>query len=179
MTKHYSIEIISKKLFFKATYRNGKFRKIEHLRGKLNRELMDSLGRVIPVDENEVQVLNKLWFQRVNYQVEVKEVSLYTKFLNEWCVFYENLTNIPPKITGADTNALKSIITYLKRINNSNETETLTTWKQLLDSWNELNQFHQQNTDLKYINSKLNVIIREIIKNNGASTTRTGRSVSI
>lgn len=178
MTHHYTVEIISKEVFFKATYRNGKFRKLEHLKGKLTRELMDSLGRIIPITEQEIEILNKKWFTKVNYLIVTRDKSIYTQFLEQWDYFYSTITNVPPKFTGADGNALKQIIAYLKKINGGIEEEALNNWILILESWDNLKAFHKENTDLKYINSKLNVIIREIQQKNG-NTSGTDSSVAI
>lgn len=170
MTHHYTIEIIKVKLFFKATYRNKKFRKIEHLRGKLDRSLMNSIGRVIPVNEDELPSFNKEFEKRVNYKIEVKNETIHTQFLNEWVAFYqENNKNLKPKVTGADVNALKSIRIYL-RSQAVNDEEALDSWRMILSNWNVLGSFHKKQMDLKYINSKLNVIIREI-QQQGVSTS--------
>ncbi len=162
MTQHYSIEIISKKVFLKATYRSGKFRRIEHLRGKLDRELMNSIGKVIPVKEEEIADMNKKWFSKVNYRIEVKQVkSLNKQFVEAWFKFYEDLTGVSPKFNAVDGNAIKQIMNYLKSVS-IDENEALATWEVILESWNTLDEFHQKQTDLKYINSKLNVIIKQV-----------------
>lgn len=179
MTHHYIIEIIKPELFLKATYRNKKFRKLEHLRGELDRSLMNSIGRAIPINEDELPSFNREFENRVNYQIEVpQQQSLYSQFLQEWFKFYEDLTDLKPKFTGADGNALKQIINYLKK-QSTNDGEALATWQLILDSWGELNEFHQQNTDLKYINSKLNVIIREIKQKKSTNLSGTNRNIEL
>ncbi|MBS9774996.1 MAG: hypothetical protein KGV59_07585 [Tenacibaculum sp.] len=164
MTHHYTIEIISKKLFFKATYRNNKFRKLEHLRGELDQEIMDAIGQTIPVNEDDIGDFNKKWFKRVNYQIEVKQAkseSLYKRFLDEWFNFYQQMNGIKPKFTGTDGKALNQIIGYFKQLTDT-EDEALTGWQLILDNWEYLSDFHKKQVDIKYINSKLNVIITEI-----------------
>lgn len=171
MTHHYIIEIIKPKLFLKATYRNKKFRKIEHLRGKLDRSLMNSIGRVIPVNEDELPSFNREFENRVNYQIEVKQVqSLYTRFLNAWFQFYEDLMELKPKFTGADGKALNRIIAYLKT-QSVDEEEAFNTWDFFLSNWNNLPTFHQKNTDLKYIDSKFNILINELKTNTITSSS--------
>ncbi len=179
MTHHYIIEIIKLKIFLKATYRNGKFRKLERLRGKIDRKIMDALGKVIPISEEELPTLTKAYFGKVGYKIDVKkEQSLFTQFLNEWFYFYEDLTNLKPKFTGADGNALKQIISYFKQ-QTTTEEEALETWKVLLGNWEYLSAFHRKQIDLKYINSKLNVIIREIKQKNSTNLSGTNRSVEL
>lgn len=181
MTHHYTIELHKPNVELKATYKNKKFVRIERTKGVITRELMDSIGKTIPINEEEISKLNEKLFQRVTYSIipSDKQPSLYILFLNEWIVFYERITNLSPKITGADGNALKQIIQYLKKINGNNEEIALDNWKVILASWGDLPKFHQDNTDLKYINSKLNVIIRLIIRNNGSDTTGNNSSVSL
>ena len=180
MTHHYTIEVIKKNLFFKATYRNGKFRKIEHLRGKIDREFMNFLGRIIPVNEEEISTLNEAWFNRVNYTIDVKQEkkTLNKRFVDAWFNFYEETTTMKPKYTGADGKALAQIMTYLKSMS-ANEEGAFITWQLILDSWEDLNEFHQSQLDLKYINSKLNVIIREIRTKKDSNIKGTNRSVEL
>jgi hypothetical protein len=181
MTTHYTIQLTNYKIDFKATYRDGKFRKLEHLRGRMNQSLMDSLGKVIPQLESELETFIKKFAGRVSYTKEAGgQKTEFSKFLSAWYQFYrkEN-NNLDPKHAGAETNALKAIIVYLKKINNGDETAALANWNLLLNSWDSLSEFHQKQMDLKYINSKLNVIIREIIRENGVNTTGDNSSVSI
>lgn len=181
MTTHHNIKISSTSTEFKATYRDGKFRKLEHLRGKLDQTMLNSLGKVIPQKESELEAFINQFKDRVIYTSESKkEVSIFSQFNTAWFAFFrkEN-NNIDPKFTGADGKALKQIIAYLKNINNGDEAAALSNWNLLLNSWESLSEFHQAQTDLKYINSKLNVIIREIIRKNGVNTSGDNSSVSI
>lgn len=170
MTHHYIIEIISTKTILKATYRNRKFRKLEHLRGKLDRKIMDALGKVIPITETEFSDFNKKWLNKVNYQIEVKgPQSLYTQFKEVWTTFFKKEHNgNTPKHGGAETNALKQIVSYFKS-QTITEDEALENWRILLDNWEYLSEFHKKQVDLKYINSKLNVIIRELQTKNATT----------
>lgn len=179
MTNKYLIHIIKSDMTLKVTYRNKRIITVTHQLGKFDEFVINHLGALLPVYEKDIPIKEQEYLGKVTYTLEVKQKSLYTLFLDEWYRFYEKTTGVPPKFTGADGKALKQVIAYLKQINNANETVALQNWQLILTKWETLKEFHQDNTDLKYINSRLNVIIREIIKNNGASTTRTGRSVSI
>lgn len=179
MTKNYLINVVKSKMTLKVTYRNGRFLRIAYLSGKFDAFVILNLGAILPAYEKEIPNKQAEYTGKVTYCLEVKEKSLYTLFLDEWYRFYEKTTGIPPKFTGADGKALKQIITYLKKINGTNEASALQNWQLILTNWEILKEFHQDNTDLKYINSRLNVIIREIIKTNGASTSGAGGSVSI
>lgn len=181
MTTHHNIKIASTSTEFKVTYRDGKFRKLEHLRGTLDQTMLNSLGKVIPQKESELEGFINQFKDKVIYTSENKKpVSIFSQFNGAWFAFFrkEN-NNIDPKFTAADGVALKQIITYLKSINNGDETAALANWNLLLSNWSSLSEFHQKQMDLKYINSKLNVIIREIIRNNGGNTSGDNSSVSI
>ena len=91
--------------------------------------------------------------------------------MDEWFAFYNRLFGFAPKFTGADGKALKQIITYLTN-NSADETEALSTWQYLLQNWQKLDEFHQRNTDLKYINSQLNKILQNAKRGNSSKTQR-------
>ncbi len=169
MTNHYNIQLIATKTDLKVSYRDTKFRKLEHLRGKLDQDTMDKLGRIIPVSELNFAHFMIKYKGIISYlPIESKPKSLYSQFLEEWHRFYNQYMGIAPKFTGADGNALKQIISYLVKIAGS-EQEAITLWQLLLSKWNTLNKFHQQNTDLKYINSQLNKILQNVKENNSQS----------
>ncbi|MDB0603319.1 hypothetical protein PL373_19735 [Tenacibaculum maritimum] len=186
MTKNYLINVVKSKMTLKVTYRNGRFLRIAYLSGKFDAFVILHLGAILPAYEKEIPNKQSEYTGKVSYSLEVKEVkqkSLYTQFVEEWTLFYEDYLGIAPKFTGADGNALKQIITYLKSINTDDEIATLNLWKLILSKWKDVNKFHQKNTDLKYINSRLNVIIKEIREQNSSTanpisvaTSETARS---
>ncbi|WP_158651257.1 hypothetical protein [Pseudotamlana carrageenivorans] len=178
MTQHYTIEIIDTDTHFKLTYRDNKFKKLEHLRGRFNSATLKQIGRIIPHTESNLKAFETLFKNKVLYTKVVAEKSLYAKFLSEWYSFFERFTGLPPKFTGMDGKSLKSIITYLTQIG-GNETEALALWQVVLSKWNTLKEFHKQNTDLKYINSKLNIILHEIKQQNNTFATGTNGSVQL
>ena len=107
MTNHYNIHIISSKTDLKVTYRNNKFRKLEHLRGTLNQTMLNSLGKVIPVLETDFEQFMLTYKGRVTYTPEkTKPKTIYSQFLSEWYAFYKKFVGMTPKFTGADGNAL-------------------------------------------------------------------------
>jgi len=169
MTTHYNIEITATQTHLKVTYRDGKFRKLEHLRGVISKDMLKNIGRIIPPKESDFSAFVKEFTNRVSYTRITQEKSLYSQFLSEWAIFYENFTQLPPKFTGADGAALKGIIGYLKKVS-TNENEALELWKVLLSQWDTLNDFHKANTDLKYFNSKLNIILNGIFRQNNTYT---------
>jgi hypothetical protein len=171
MTTHYTIKLTNYKIDFKVTYRDGKFRNIAHLRGKLNQELMNSVGKVLPVFESSLPDFKKKFNGRVSYEnlTENKVLSLLQKFTNSWFTFYQQETQLKPKHAGAECNALKSIIKYLKEINDNDDDLAFSSWNLFLSNWNQLGDFHRKQKDLKYISSKLNVLITEIRSKQGTS----------
>ncbi|EGV44290.1 hypothetical protein BZARG_759 [Bizionia argentinensis JUB59] len=179
MTNHYNIEVLETQTHLKVTYRDDKFRKLEHLRGKLDDAMLKQLGRIIPRSESSMQSYINHYQSKVSYtKIETKK-SLYTQFLDEWTAFFEQFSGLPPKFTGADGNSLKSIITYLTKLSAGSETEALALWKIILSKWHTVKEFHQQNTDLKYINSKLNIILHEIKQQGNTFTQGTNGSVEL
>lgn len=182
MTTHYNIALTKTNTDLKLTYRDGKFKKLEHLRGTITDEMMKYLGLIIPPKETDLNEWTSVMAGKVVYTniTPQKSQSIYNQFNSVWFSFFRKENNgIDPKFTGADGLALKQIINYLKSINNADETAALANWNLLLDNWGSLSEFHQTQTDLKYINSKLNVIIREIIRKNGGNTSGDNNTVSI
>lgn len=181
MTTNHNIHLVKSKTDLKLTYRDGKFKKIEHLRGVIDAPMLKYIGLVIPPKESDLETFIKTMEGKAVYTSEVKKPqTLFSKFNAAWFSFFrkEN-NNIEPKFTGADGKALNQIISHFKSINNGDEDAALANWNLLLSNWSELSEFHQKQTDLKYINSKLNVIIREIIQNNGGNASGTNGSVSL
>lgn len=178
MTHHYNIEVIKTNTHFKATYRDGKFRKLEHIRGRMDKPFLKQLGRIIPLYTQDIGDFNKEYDGKVNYTIITQEKSIYTQFLSEWSLFYEDYSGVPPKFTGVDGKALKGIIGYLTKVSTS-QLEAIELWKVILDKWSSLNDFHKSNTDLKYINSKLNIILNAIKRQNSTYTSGTNRSVEL
>jgi len=178
MTTHYNIQITASQTELKVTYRNGKLKKIEHLRGKLPQAVLNHIGRAIPAQESDLNTFKTTFKDRVTYEAIIKEKSLYTQFSDAWFVFFSNQNNgRTPKFTSADGNALKQIIKYLVLSNNEDETAALSVWQFILNNWKHLSVFYRENQDLKIINSKLNVIIREL-SNKHTSNERTFQSAT-
>lgn len=172
MTTHYNLHIISVETDLKITYKDGVFKKLEHLKGIFDEAMLKAIGKAIPKHEKDMETFQENFKQYFVYKPfdETKIVSIFSQFNSSWFAFFRKQNNnLDPKFTGTDGTALKQIIAYLKSINNGDEDAALASWNLLLDNWNSLSEFHQKQTDLKYINSKLNVIIREIIRNNGTS----------
>lgn len=178
MTNHYNIEVLETKTHFKATYRDNKFRKLEHLRGKITIPMLKAVGRIVPLFENAFKDYTTVFKGKVNYTLIENKKTLFSEFNDAWFSFYETYAGFPPKFTGADAKSLKYIISYLTKLS-TNETEALELWKLILNKWHTLNDFHKDNTDLKYINSKLNIILNAIKQKNSSYSTGTSGSVEL
>jgi hypothetical protein len=178
MTNHYNIQVAATDTHFKATYRDGKFKKLEHLRGPLDDATVKYQGRLVPRLESRIQEWALAFTNRVVYTKQETIKSLFTQFVDEWHSFFETFAGMPPKFTGMDGKSIKSIITYLTKLG-GNETEALVLWKLILQKWDTLNDFHKQNTDLKYINSKLNIIIHAIKQQNNTIASSTNGSIEL
>ena len=162
----------------KFTYRNKWFVKLELISGKLSIKELRAIGKIIPPHEDDLESFNKEFQGKVDYYIIVKDETIYQQFVGVWYNFYEDFMGIKPKFTGVDGKHLKQIITYLKRVNGTEET-ALEVWKTILDCWSDLDKFHKDNTDLKYINSRLNPIINAIKQKNQASTTSSGKKFQL
>ena len=178
MTHHYNIKIVTTNTLLKATYRNKKFIKIELITGKLTPVQIKSIGKIIPPSEASFGDFNKDFQGKVDYTIITQDKTIYQSFVDAWYSFYEGYKDLKPKFNGMDGKHIKQIITYLKRISGTDEA-ALELWNIILDSWKDLDNFHQENTDLKYINSRLNVIINAIQRKNTGSETGTGKKVEL
>lgn len=168
MTEHLIIFLKKPNKQLKATYRNGKLKKLDL--PMLKPEFLTAIGSVLPPTLSDLERFTQQWKDKVDYQLaEKKAGSLFKEMNDAWFVFYEEFMGIKPKFTGADGKALKEIEAYLMEIH-QNTSSTLEFWKIILENWKYLDKFHLKNTDLKYISTRLNVIINEIKKR----TTDTG-----
>lgn len=162
----YIVTIRSCAVVVKLIYKGGKFSKLEVKKGTLDGEYLKQIGLLIPPLESLIEEWQGSWGDRVSYrEEEANPPSLYALFLDAWFAFYNRLFGVAPKFTGADGKALKQIIVYLTG-NSADEEEALATWQYLLQNWQKLDEFHQRNTDLKYINSQLNKILQNAKRNN-------------
>lgn len=159
MTTVYNIEVLLTKTHIKVTYRNKKFKKLEHIKGNLDEAMLKQIGRIIPHHEDHLNTFKTTFKNKIAFTKIIKEKSTYSNFLGAWYAFYNGYMSMDPKFTGADGNALKAIIKYLKELHGGDETKALELWKIILEKWETLSEFHKSNTDLKYINSQLNKIL--------------------
>ena len=162
----YIVTIHRTHTLLKLTYKKGELWKVEVKRGGLNSQQYLQIGTILPPQEEDIGRYQEQWNGSVSYAKDERQTAnLYTQFLDEWFAFYNRLFGFAPKFTGADGNALKQIISYLTG-NSADEQEALATWQYLLQHWQKLDEFHQRNTDLKYINSQLNKILQNAKRGN-------------
>lgn len=160
MTQYLHIEIISTGAVLKLTYRRGKFIKLE-LTGKLTDIQLKSIGKIIPPKWEDVKQFREEFPEHCHYTPVVKEKSIYQQYVDAWYNFYEKYKGIPPRFNATEGLHLKQIIRHLEKIEGTEE-KALALWKGVLSTWEDLDKFHQNNTDLKYINSRLNVILDNV-----------------
>lgn len=178
MTTHYTVDIIKSEMTLKATYRNHRLLRIEYLSGRFDELVIKYLGSIIPANEREIDHFKANYKGKITYTPSVKKKSIYTLFVDTWYEFYESYAQMSPKFTGADGKAVKQIIKYLTGVSGT-EQKALELWQLILGNWDHLPEFHKNNTDLKYINSKLNVILHAIKRQNNTYASGTDSSVEL
>ncbi|CAG2532953.1 hypothetical protein MAR621_03147 [Maribacter dokdonensis] len=178
MTTHYLIHSNKTGRTLKVSYKGGNFFRLELVKGKkLQKEEILLIGRVVPVEEASVADYIKV-FPSLDYtKVEAKQ-SMYQQYVSTWFAFYQKYRELPPRFNAADGKHIVQIKKYLTRLSDQDQ-EGLELFKLILDNWHKLDQFHQDNTDLKYINSRLNPILNAIKKAGKTGTAGTDNSVSI
>jgi len=163
MTTHYTIYREKDNLKLKVSFRGGKFFRVEVLSGKLTGTALDRFGIIIPLMEAEMDTYRAQFKRHFTYTAITKKKSTFTHFTDAWFNFYEDYKEIAPKFAKKDGNAIKSIITYLKKVSGTEE-EALELWRVILGNWKHLDDFHQKNTDLTYIEGQMNKIISNVKK---------------
>jgi hypothetical protein len=161
MTSYYEAVIQETGAKLKITYRNGKFLKLEKISGKMTQQHFEYIGRLLPPEEKDVSAFAKARSPKITYQKIEKVKSIFTQFNDQWFLLYESIMDIAPKFTAGDGKALKSIIKYLTEVAGT-QTAALELWQVVMNHWTQLDEFHQKNLDLKYINSQLNKILQNV-----------------
>tara|TARA_R110000823_G_scaffold309594_1_gene433939 strand:+ start:8193 stop:8732 length:540 start_codon:yes stop_codon:yes gene_type:complete len=175
---HYTVHSPTTGRTLKISYKNGKFFRLEILSGKKFAPGQTwNLGTVIPATEDEMESYREK-YPTITYTKVEKQASTYQQYVGAWHGFYEKFMGYPPKFTGMDGKALNQIKTYLTKVG-GNEVEGLELFEILLLNWHKLDKFHQENTDLKYINSRLNPLLNAVKKANQAGTGGADNSVRL
>lgn len=161
MITYYIIQALNYGVTLKVGYRAKKFLKLEKKKGKLTDEQVKNIGAIIPATVDQIPTYAKHYNGRVTYELLQKEKTVFTQFNDAWFLFHEQYTGMAPKFNVVEGNALKQIIVYLTKVSGT-EQEAIQVWQLVLNSWKQLDEFHQKNTDLKYINSNLNRILNNV-----------------
>jgi len=145
----------------KLTYSaKGDLKKVELVKGRLDVKQWSQIGNILPPKFSDVKNYS-FNFPSIKYTEVVKVKSLFSQFSEAWFLFYESSKGYPPKFTAIEGKCLKDIISYLTSIS-TDDNEALATWQALLSRWNDLDDFHKKNTDLKYINGNINRILDNV-----------------
>lgn len=161
-------EIIITKAVIRLHYVAKRFKKLEIVKGKLSDRELEQVGRLIPPTLEDMEQYKKRFEHSVLYQPEEKKASIYKQFTDTWFRFYEDYAGFKPRFNATEGKALKGIIKYLTDIC-KDEDEACQTWEVVLNEWNKLDEFHQKNTDLKYINGNINRILDNVKRLNTTS----------
>ena len=103
---------------------------------------------------------------------------------DKYYIWHQNKFGNKPRILAADAVGLKSILKHLESLveankdkpaNNTGEQTSLYLFGVILDNWDRLDPFLQKATDLRQINSNINLIINNFNRiKNGEQTSKTG-----
>lgn len=102
---------------------------------------------------------------------------IYIDCVSVYDAFIKNRLDMPAKINGAEGNALKQIIAYLKKsavAKGYTEDTAVDSFKYILNGWDKLEPFLQKQIKLSQINSNLTNIINQL--KNGSGTIQKGGS---
>jgi len=170
-THKYNVTFTRFKTKLVVVYHNGQFKRLEHKSGGVKDSFWQHLTKAIPFMEHHIKdVVCKLENRVVYDLIETKELSEYTKFIEEYFMFFELNYKFNPKINTTEGKSLKEIINYLQSISTT-KAEALNIWKQLLNNWKMLDEFYQNQNQLKQINSNLTTLLIQL--KNGSSKTGT------
>lgn len=156
------IQVPGSKASFELTYVEGYFKSLKVLSGKLTQAKHESLLKLAPQFEKVILLLEREYGEKgITWtKVSSKSDSLFSMLLRAYCVWYEGKFQIKAKLSGVETNALKSIINHLVDVFPS-ENEAYDVFCTILSGWESLPAFYQKQTELRQINSYLNVLLRE------------------
>lgn len=179
-TNKYQLEIKShgSNAVFQVQYKNGKFFRLEKVKGKFaNKEQKSGLFHVVPENEKNIERINTDFKDRVSFILlnTNKTTSLHSSMLGAFMEFYEEKNGLKARINGTEGRALKMIIKYFNDLG-MNEELSLELWKAILSNWDKLDKFYQNQMELRQINSNLNIILRQL--KNGGFNKETQSNVS-
>ena len=124
------ITIDNGKIKFKVGYDGGKFKRIERVRGVLDNYQLKQLGKIIPPQEVSIDTYANT-FPQLKYERVTKQPTPFKMAIDAWNNEYQKWHDVPPKINGTETKALKQILSYLNKITGNND-QALELWIGLL-----------------------------------------------
>ena len=108
--------------------------------------------------------------KKTTYTPKKLPTTLYTKMIDDYDAFCQNLTGVGCKIDGAQGKSMKQIIAFLetqcrKKRNDLTpeqlEENVLISWKYILTNWDKLDDYNRGRVKLTEINSNmLNILIK-------------------
>lgn len=163
------LRVRGNRLSFEAVYRDsGKLKRVE-VPAAATQEHWAVIGQVVPARWSDLDVFKERWVGKVWYE-EVKMGSGKVGFVKEltgiWFAAYQNRVGVSPKFGPAQGAALKRIGNYLKS-QGGGESEAVEVFRGILDAWDKLDAFSRERFDLLYLDSKLNIIIQKLKKDEG------------
>lgn len=172
----YLLNITNYNTVYKLYYSKGKFKKLEHVSGKLPQLKHESLLKLAPQLEEAILILRTEYSGAIEwvYIQKKQSKSLFSELSKEYIDWYQERFKIKPKFTGIEGNALKQIIKHLEEQCFGDEEQVKAIWNAILSKWNEQNTFYQGQIELRQINSNLNIILRTI--KYGKSATEKGEA---
>jgi len=105
-----------------------------------------------------------------DHKPDHKPNTLFTQLIAEYHNFIISKIGVPPKINGVEGKAAKQILAYLSKITE----EPIVAWKFVLDHWDRVEPFLNNQIKLTQINSNLMNILNQI--KNGKSTNKKSTS---
>lgn len=160
---------------FVISYKNGAFLKLEHKTGKLADERQwDNFMKLIPQLEAEIpDYQNKIRVGTITYTLieNKKPISLFSQMIDEYFIFFEKQTDLPPRINAVEGKSLKDIIKHLQSIC-TDDVEVMTVWKTIFLNWHKVEPFYAKQMQLKQINSNISNILTQVKNGNGNNTAQ-------
>ncbi|MEO9257391.1 MAG: hypothetical protein ABI207_03355 [Crocinitomicaceae bacterium] len=162
---------------FKLTYKGGYFKKLECVSGEINQRQHEALLTVCPQVEKAIMILRIKYDGRVTWEeVTTKNGSMYTQFLSEYEQWYSERFKLQHSMNGVEGKALKYIMSALTKLAGSEEL-AFEVFQIILSKWSDQEEFYRSQTELRQINSNLNIILK-VIKHGKSTAKAEGTDLS-
>ena len=159
----YKLTFTKQKSVFIVSYKNGQFARVDYKSGGLSEKHFKYLTQVIPIMEKDINSIMKMYDNRVVFEKlsDSNKDSLFAKAMRIYCAFYEEETELKPRIDGIEGKALKSIVAHLVDVC-VHDDEASVVWAQLLHNWNILPDFYKNQRLLRQINHNLPILLTHL-----------------